>query len=75
MNVVLDVPGKQTFEVRIFPGSIDAKEIFNWARLFEAILNSCVERTSEAPSADFKTFLMQLQMSKSEHKHWMAAAT
>jgi hypothetical protein len=72
MNVVLDVPDKQTFEVRIFPGSMDAKEIFNWARLFEAILNNCVEHTSKAPSADFKTFLMHLQLNKSEQEHWMA---
>lgn len=72
MNIVLDVPQKQTFEVRIFPGCMIAEEIFNWARLFEAILNWCVEGKIEVPPDDFQQFLEQLPMTRQELGLWSA---
>ncbi|WP_328983847.1 amidoligase family protein [Thiorhodovibrio winogradskyi] len=42
MNFVYQVPGKSTFEVRLFPGSLDAREVVENAHQFETILNWCV---------------------------------
>ena len=52
MNMIRDVPGKPTFEVRIFPGSMDPKQIIHGARLFETILNWCVESAPDTPTPD-----------------------
>ena len=43
MNFVYGLPGKSTFEVRILPGSLDPCQIVEQARLFEAVLNWCVD--------------------------------
>jgi len=38
LNIAHNLPGKHTFEARIFPGSMDVEEIMANARLMEAIL-------------------------------------
>ncbi|MCF7993581.1 MAG: amidoligase family protein [Chromatiaceae bacterium] len=47
MNFVYQLPGKPTFEVRIFPGSLDSRKIIEDAHLFETILNWCVTAPRE----------------------------
>lgn len=49
LNIVHDTPGKSTFEVRILPGMMEAREIVECAAFFEAILNWCVERRPAQP--------------------------
>jgi len=51
LNVVADVPGKATLEVRILPGSMDPDLIVDQACLFAAILDHC--RQPDAAAAEF----------------------
>ena len=52
LNLIHDMPGKPTFEVRIFPGSMDADQIVRWARLFSAILEWAIDGADEVPESD-----------------------
>jgi Putative amidoligase enzyme len=75
LNVVHDVPGKSTFEVRILPGSIDAAFIVEQAGLFEAILNWCVGSSPEArPDTRLERFIADLSLPGEQKTKWLKAA-
>jgi hypothetical protein len=75
LNVVHDIPGKQTFEVRILPGSISAAVIVEQARLFEAILDWCVGSSSAArPDSRLERFITDLSLPPEHEKSWLAGA-
>jgi Putative amidoligase enzyme len=75
LNVVHDVPGKSTFEVRILPGSINAEVIVEQARLFEAILNWCVRSSPEArPDTRLERFIADLSLPGEQKIKWLKAA-
>ena len=71
LNMVHDIPGKHTFEVRILPGSIDAQEIHAWYILFEAILRWCVDAPASArPEPKFERFLDALGLEAEARGMW-----
>ncbi len=76
LNVIHDIPGKQTFEVRVFPGSMDAAEIARWADLFEAVLWYCVETAKSAslPDGGLSGFLAVLALPDNEKQFWLKKA-
>lgn len=43
LNLIHETPGKETFEIRIFPGSMDAEEITEFAAMFGQVLTWCCE--------------------------------
>jgi len=73
LNVIHDVPGKPTFEVRILPGSMDAREIARWAALFEAILWHCVNTVSAAEVAheSLSDLIAELQLDDRDKQYWL----
>ena len=76
LNLIHEIPGKPTFEVRVFPGSMDAAEINRWTSLFEAILWYCVD-TSKAgalPESELYNFLKALTLSDGDKNHWLKRA-
>lgn len=52
LNIVYEMPGKPTFEVRIFPGAMDADQILAWTRLFVGILEWAGHGGDALPDAD-----------------------
>ncbi len=61
LNIVHDTPGKSTFEVRILPGMMEARDIVESAAFFEAILTWCVERRPDQPlPGDLRTLIESL---------------
>ncbi len=50
-NVVHEIPGKPTFEVRVLPGLTDAEPILACAALFESVLRLAVDSDPIAPSS------------------------
>lgn len=63
LNIVHDTPGKSTFEVRILPGLMEARDIVESAAFFEAILNWCVERQPAQPlPGDLRSLIEALTM-------------
>lgn len=73
LNVIHDIPGKQTFEVRVFPGSMDAVEIGRWADLFEAVLWYCVDTAKSAalPDCGLSGFLAELPLCAAGKEFWL----
>ena len=49
MNMVHDLPGKDTFEVRILPGSMDAANIAAQGAFFARLLEFCIARDKPVP--------------------------
>lgn len=75
LNLVHDMPGKPTFEVRILPGSIDTAEIIGWALLFQAILEWCVAPGSERDGAgDIARLIAVLPAPEEQKRAWIARA-
>lgn len=71
MNFVYGLPGKSTFEVRIFPGSGDALEIIEEAALFEGILNWCVEtKGAGQPARKIGQFIEELPLAEEVKRKW-----
>jgi hypothetical protein len=73
LNVIHDIPGKPTFEIRILPGSMDATEIARWADLFEAILSYCVDTAKAATPVpqDLSALITELPLGDTEIRHWL----
>lgn len=72
LNLVHAFPGKNTFEVRIFPGSMDAAQIVEFASLFEAILNWCIDAPSGSkPERRLKHFIAALPLSADSKQKWL----
>ncbi|MDF1769314.1 amidoligase family protein [Maricaulis sp.] len=69
LNIAHALPGKHTFEARIFPGSMDAEEILRNARLMEAILVRAVE-AAEPAAKDGATWLAALPLSRDDWDYW-----
>ena len=59
MNMVHALPGKDTFEVRILPGSIDAAAIASQAAWFAQLLEWCTARDSVVPD-NFSSLIAML---------------
>ena len=57
LNIAAGFEAKHTFEVRIFPGSIDADEVCGFANLFERILNWAVDQDRPACPDTIESFL------------------
>ncbi len=60
-NLVYELKHKHTFEVRIFPGTMDAEEMVSNASLFERILNWAVEGPEFDPPERLDAFLDSLR--------------
>jgi len=61
LNMVYDIPGKSTFELRILPGAISAAPILKRAEFFEALLNWCIEAPrTERPERKLARFIAQV---------------
>ena len=57
-NLINETPGKDTFEIRILPGSLDAKEITRIAAMFADVLTWCCEADPDVLTpVDFAEFL------------------
>ena len=60
-QLLTDTPIRDTIEIRILPGAIDADDIMNRAGLVELLLDRCVEKEPfPAPPADPKAALDEL---------------
>lgn len=74
LNVVADVPGKATMEVRILPGSMDPDLIVDQACLFAAILDHCRQPTdpaaASAEAGDFAGFIGALDFEPTAKRRW-----
>ncbi len=57
LNIAAGFEAKHTFEVRIFPGSIDADEVCGFANLFERILNWAADENQPACPDTIERFL------------------
>ncbi|MEZ5800213.1 MAG: amidoligase family protein [Nitratireductor sp.] len=64
MNLVHDLPGKDTFEVRILPGSIDGETIAAQAAWFAHLLEWCIRKDSVVPD-DFAALEVMLAAQQS----------
>jgi hypothetical protein len=69
LNIVNDIPEKNTFEVRILPGSMNATEILHQAILFQEILELCLKGSPDEQS-DLPTLLSSLNFDESEQSYW-----
>lgn len=71
-NLLSHSPDKQTFEVRILPGTMDAPFISRAIRLFEAILSKCIDnaRQHRATPPSFADFMETLTLSPSDSAFW-----
>ena len=72
LNMVRDIPDKPTFEVRIFPGTMEPEAILRWARLFVAILDWAVSEEGDLPRSD--DFYAQLALSAGD-RAWLESKT
>lgn len=73
-NLVHDVPGKPTFEVRVLPGLMDTVEVLAGATLFEAVLRLALAPGEVAighPAPDASALLAQLPLAPVWRAHWM----
>ena len=71
-NMVGDVPGKPTFEVRTLPSTLDSGEIITAARLFEALLRFANESSEEVPE-NLPDLLRQTALEEGEIARWITA--
>jgi len=75
-NLVHDIAGKHTFEVRVLPGMIETEPVLECAALFEAILRSCVEE-GEPCALDLEStarLLDRLPLEANVRRHWRLRA-
>lgn len=76
INLIQNIPGKSTFEVRILPGSMDSATIIRQTVLFEAVLNWCVMAPdSAALSAEIGRFIDELRLSPDDKSYWLQIAS
>jgi len=72
-NVVHDIPGKPTFEVRVLPGLTRTEPILACAALFEAVLRIAVDSELIAPDSlpsDPQSVLDRLALAPDARKWW-----
>lgn len=71
-NLLSHSPDKQTFEVRILPGTMDALFISRAIRLFEAMLSKCIDNARQHRTAppSFADFMETLTLSPSDSAFW-----
>jgi hypothetical protein len=77
-NIVHDVPGKPTIEVRVLPGLRDTAPILDAAALFEGVLRlACDTREipAEPVAKSAKPLLEQLPLAADVRARWLARAT
>ncbi|MEC9342255.1 MAG: hypothetical protein VYD64_00265, partial [Pseudomonadota bacterium] len=76
LNLVHDMPGKSTFEVRILPGMADAGPIVDRAGFFEAMLRWCLDRRSgQVMPADLVALIGQFGLAPDRRTRWMERAS
>ncbi|MFO0744832.1 MAG: amidoligase family protein [Myxococcota bacterium] len=82
-NLVYRTPGKDTFEVRVLPVSLDVAQVLAAAELFEAILVALCAgplaiaegaTTSASASATMTRLIDALPLGDAARAHWLAAA-
>lgn len=76
VNLVLDLPGKSTFEVRVLPGMQEPTEVIAAAALFEAVLRRARRLVPRQPShpwsrASALKLLSELPLSQEAREHWL----
>ncbi|EFL89932.1 conserved hypothetical protein [Ahrensia sp. R2A130] len=69
MNLLLDVSGKNTVEVRILPGSIDTEAIISRAALFSGLMHWCAYDHAESPKK-LRELIAQFELSPAIQAHW-----
>ena len=73
-NMVHNVPDKATFEVRILPGLMDARDIVERAAFFQAVLEWCADAPAGAPTeSSFEKLVDGLALSGEEARRWKSA--
>lgn len=79
LGLVSPLPGKETIEVRVLPGSIDTAEILHGAALFEAVLRHAmadapVERQEprKVRPRSTRALLEMLPLAPEERAYWLA---
>ena len=80
-NIVHHLKDKYTFEVRIFPVSLDAQSIIYSAELIQALLYKAMEKDDVTPQASLPCnfpqidrFLKCLKLDYSTHEFWLQQA-
>jgi hypothetical protein len=76
-NIVHDVPGKPTIEVRVLPGLRDTAPILEAAALFEGVLRLACESKEiarERPAMNVKPLLARLPLAADVRARWLAHA-
>jgi Putative amidoligase enzyme len=72
LNIAHSLPGKHTFEARIFPGTMEASDILRFARLMEAVLVWAVAGKSAIPEEG--RLLAALDLSAADRDAWAVRA-
>lgn len=73
-NIVHDIPGKPTIEVRVLPGLLDTAAVLDGAALFEGVLRLAVEarEIARAPAApDARALLDRLPIDAGVRARWL----
>jgi hypothetical protein len=73
LNLLTDRSEKQTFEVRILPGTMDPDFILRAIRLFEGLLDICIAGEVEADTQlpPLMTFISNLQLPAGDREYWL----
>jgi len=72
VNLLSENAEKNTFEVRIIPGSMDADFILKSVRLFEALLKTCVTQQIDVGHRfpDLMDFIAEVDLSNEDLEYW-----
>ena len=70
LNIAQAVKSKHTFEVRILPVTLDAREIVAQAALFAAILHWAIGPDADDPAMDLATFIWNLPLPAEAKARW-----
>lgn len=73
-NLLSENSEKNTFEIRILPGSMNAEFITRSVNLFEALLNTCVARkiTTSRELPGLMEFIAETGLAKTDQEYWQA---
>jgi len=74
VNLLSEDSEKNTFEVRIIPGSMDADFILRSIRLFEAMLKTCATQQIDVDHRlpDLMDFIAQIDLTNEDLEYWKA---
>lgn len=74
VNMINQSKDKDTLEIRILPGIIDAQKIVHCTRFFEAMMRCCLQDGFILPNS-IQTLIQSLSLDKNEKDRWLAGCS